>query len=117
MARKSRTQRREDQRKRQAAVRETAREKCRPDRDDFARLLLWLTIRKAHAEARKQQSRAPLDKLCRLLVINLELQGFDADEAEDVFAMLERKYPTQIGPGRIKRHLARSDKAGDAPRP
>lgn len=111
MARKSRTQRREEQRKRQAAVRETAREKCRPDRDDMARMLLWLTIRKAHAEARKQGSRGPLDKLCTLLVSNLELQGFDADEAEDVFTMLERKYPTQTGPGRIKRHLGGSGKA------
>lgn len=117
MARKSRTQRREEQRKRQAAVRETAREKCKPDRDDLARILLWLMIREAHAEARKQRSRGPLDKLCTILVTNLELQGFDADEAEDVFAMLERKYPSQIGPGRIKRHLGRSDKAGDPPRP
>lgn len=117
MPRKSRKQRREEQRKRQAAVRETAREKCRPDRDDLARILLWLMIREAHAEARKQRSRGPLDKLCTILVTNLELQGFDADEAEDVFAMLERKYPSQIGPGRIKRHLGRSDKASDPPRP
>ena len=112
MARKSR---REEQRKRQAAVREAAKERRRPDRDDFARILLWLTIRKAHAEARKQQSHAALDTLCTILVTNLELQGFDADEAEDVFAMLERKYPSQIGPGRIKRHLGRSSEAGGPP--
>ncbi|MCV3765095.1 hypothetical protein [Rhizobium sp. TRM95796] len=112
MARKSR---REEQRKRQAAVREAAKERRRPGRDDFARMLLWLTIRKAHAEARKQQSRAPLDTLCTILVSNLELQGFDADEAEDVFAMLEHKYPSQIGPGRIKRHLGRSCEAGELP--
>lgn len=115
MARKSRTQRREEQGKRQAAVRETAREKCRPDRDDLARVLLWLMIREAHAEARKQRSRGPLDKLCTLLVTNLERQGFDADEAEDVFAMLERKYPTQIGPGRIKRHLGHAGNGDEAP--
>jgi hypothetical protein len=112
MARKSKTQRREEQRKRQAAVRDAAREKRRPDRDDFARMLLWLTIRKAHAQARKQQCRESLDTLCTILVTNLELQGFDADEAEDVFAMLERKYPSQIGPGLIKRHLSRSGKGG-----
>ena len=116
MARKSRTQKREDQRKRQATVRETARERCRPGRDDLARVLLWLMIREAHAEARKQRSRGPLDKLCTLLVTNLELQGFDADEAEDVFAMLERRYPCQMGPGRIKRHLGRSGKAGESSR-
>lgn len=114
MARKSRNQRREEQRKRQAAVRETAREKRRPGRDDFARVLLWLAIRKAHTEARRQQSPAPLDALCTILVTNLELQGFDSDEAEDVFAMLERKYPSQIGPGRIKRHLGRSGKGDEA---
>jgi hypothetical protein len=116
MAQQSRTQRREEQRKRQAKVRVTAREKCRPDRDDVARILLWLMIREAHSEARKRRSRGPLDKLCTLLVTNLELQGFDADEAEDVFATLERKYPSQIGPGRIKRHLGRSSKAGDPSR-
>jgi hypothetical protein len=112
MARKSR---REAQRKRQAAVREAAKERRRPGRDDFARMLLWLTIRKAHAESRKLRSRGPLDALCTILVTNLELQGFDADEAEDVFAMLERKYPSQIGPGRIKRHLGRSSEAGEPP--
>lgn len=105
MARKSKKQRLEEQRIRQAAVRGEAREKRRPDRDDMARMLLWLMMREAHAEARKTQSRERLDKLCTLLVTNLELQGFDPDEAEDVFDMLERKYRTQASPGRIKRHL------------
>lgn len=105
MARKSKIEKREEQRARQAAVREAARESRRPDRDDVARLLLWLTLRKAHAEARKLQSRAPLDTLCSILVANLVRQGFDANEAEDVYAMLETKYRSQTSSGRVKRHL------------
>lgn len=112
MARKSRKQRLEEQRIRQGELRDDAREKCRPDRDDFARMLLWLMIREAHAEALRQRSSGPLDKLCTLLVTNLARQGFDADESEDVFTMLERKYRTQEMPGRIKRHLGRSADGG-----
>jgi hypothetical protein len=108
MARKSKKQKLEEQRVRQAAVRETARKSRRPDRDDLARTLLWLMIREAHAEARRRQSSAPLDKLCAVLVTNLEAQGFDADESEDVYNALEKKYRTQVLPGRIKRHLGRS---------
>lgn len=107
MARKTKKQKLEEQRIRQIAVRDEARERRRPDRDDMARTLLWLMIREAHDQANKQRSRARLDDLCILLVINLGLQGFDPDEAEDVFEMLERKYRTQASPGRIKRHLGK----------
>ena len=107
MARKTRRQRLEEQRIRQAELREAARENRRPDRDDLARMLLWLMIREAYGQSERQRSRGPLDKLCTLLVTNLARQGFDADEAEDVFGMLERKYKTQDAPGRIKRHLGR----------
>lgn len=108
MARKTKKQRLEEQRIRQAAVRDEAREKRRPDRDDMARMLLWLMIREAHDQANRQRSRARLDDLCTVLVTNLALQGFDADEAEDVFEILERKYRFQMTPGRIKRHLGQS---------
>lgn len=107
MARKTRRQRLEEQRIRQAELREAARENCRPDRDDLARMLLWLMIREAHDQAARQRSSVRLNDLCTLLVTNLARQGFDADEAEDVFGLLERKYKSQAAPGRIKRHLGR----------
>lgn len=93
------------QRIRQAKLRQEAREKRKPGRDDMARLLLWLMIREAYDAARRQRSTGPLDKLCALLVDGLEQQGFAAQEAETLFAMLERKYRIQELPGRIKRHL------------
>ena len=115
MTRRSRNQRREEQRKRQAAVRDAARRKCRPGRDDLARMLLWLMIREAHSQSYKQRSREPLDKLCDVLVTNLELQGFDAEEAENVYNMLEHKYRTQDVPSRIKHHLGHSARDGKMP--
>lgn len=108
MARKSKNQRREDQRKRQAALRDDARLRRRPDRDDLARMLLWLAIRDGHAEAAKVGHRGALDMLCGLLAHQLEQQGFDPKETEDVFNMLEDKYKTDAYPGRIKRHLGLS---------
>lgn len=108
MARKTRKQRLEEQRMRQAAVRDEARERRRPDRDDLARMLLWLAIRDAHAEAAKQWSQRPHDLLCGILVDCLKTQGFDVRETEDVYAKLEAKYRTQQMPCRIKRHLDRS---------
>lgn len=108
MTRKTRRQRLEEQRIRQAKLRKEAREKRKPGRDDMARLLLWLMLREAHETARRQRSTEPLDKLCALLVDGLEQQGFDAHEAEALFAMLERKYRIQEFPGRIKRHFDQS---------
>jgi Cdc6-like AAA superfamily ATPase len=112
MARKSKKQRLEEQRVRQATVREEARQRRRPDRDDLARMMLWLAIRDAHAEAAKQRSQRPHDLLCGILADCLETQGFDVREIEDVYAKLEAKYRTQQMPCRIKRHLGRSP--GDA---
>lgn len=112
MARKTKKQRLEEQRVRQAAVRKEARQRRRPDRDDLARLLLWLAIRDAHAEAAKQRSQRPHDLLCGILVDGLKTQGFDVREIEDVYAKLEAKYRAQEIPGRIKRHLSLS--SGDA---
>jgi hypothetical protein len=116
MARKTKKQRLEEQRVRQAAVRKEARQRRRPDRDDLARMMLWLAIRDAHAEAAKQRSQRPHDLLCGILVGCLQTQGFDAKETEDVYAKLEAKYRTQEMPGRIKRHLGRTsrDAAADS---
>lgn len=108
MARKTKKQRLEEQRVRQAAVRDEARQRRRPDRDDLARMMLWLAIRDAHAEAAKQRSQRPHDLLCGILVDCLKTQGFDIREIEDVYAKLEAKYRTQQMPYRIKRHLGRS---------
>jgi len=108
MARKTKKQRLDEQRVRQAAVRDDARKRRRPDRDDLARMLLWLSIRDAHAEAAKQRSQRPLDLLCGILVDGLKTQGFEAKQIEDVYAKLEAKYRTQQMPCRIKRHLGRS---------
>ncbi len=95
MARKTKKQRLEEQRVRQAAVR-------------VARMMLWLAIRDAHAEAAKQRSQRPHDLLCGILVDCLKTQGFDVRETEDVYAKLEAKYRTQQMPCRIKRHIGRS---------
>jgi hypothetical protein len=108
MARKSKNQRREDQRKRQAGIRDKARLNRRPGRDDLARMLLWLAIRDGHMEAAKIGHRGALDMLCGVLARHLEKQGFDPEETEDVFNMLEDKYKTDAYPGRIKRHLGLS---------
>lgn len=113
MARKSKTQRREEQRKRQATIRVEAKKKCRPGRDDFARMLLWLMIRGAYAEAGRLRSKVPLDNLCRLLVDNLVRQGFDADEAEHVYTTLEDKYHTDTMPFLIKRHLEKAPQSSE----
>ena len=112
MARKTKKQRLEEQRVRQAAVREEARQRRRPDRDDLARMMLWLAIRDAHSEAAKVRSQRPHDLLCGILADCLKTQGFDVREIEDVYTKLEAKYRTQQMPYRIKRHLGRS--SGDA---
>ena len=90
MARKSNRTRLEEQRKRQANLRTDAKACRRPGRDDFARMLLWLMIREAAEQARRQGASGSIDRLATLLVGRLVQQGFD---------------PTDMMPFRIKRHL------------
>ena len=108
MARKSKGKRREEQRKRQAEIRAAANEKCRPGRDDFARMLLWLTFRKVSEQARRQGMSGPIDQLAAILVDNLAAQGFDAEECDIVFEDLLGRYSGSMMPFRIKRHLERA---------
>ena len=108
MARKSKGKRREEQRKRQAEIRADANEKCRPGRDDFARMLLWLTFRKVSEQARRQGMSGPIDQLAAILVDNLVVQGFDAEECDIVFEDLLGRYSGSMMPFRIKRHLERA---------
>ena len=108
MARKSKGKRNEEQRKRQAEIRADANEKCRPGRDDFARMLLWLTFRKVKEEARRRGVSGPVDQLAAILIDNLVVQGFDAEEAGIVFEDLFGRYSGQMMPFRVKRHLKKA---------
>lgn len=99
MARKSKRQRLEEQRKRQSAIRAKAKAKRKPGRDDFARVLLWQAIIKA---LRQQDGGRTLDRLRDKITDVLEERGFDLKEAEDVFDDLARKYATGLNPFRRK---------------
>lgn len=105
MARKSNRTRLEEQRKRQANLRTDAKECRRPGRDDFARMLLWLMIREAADQARRQGASGPIDRLATLLVGRLVQQGFDPKATDSVFEDLVGRYSTDMMPFRIKRHL------------
>ena len=87
---------------RQQKVRDDAREKRRPSRDDIARMLLWQLI--ATAQSRRK-GRLILDRLRDEVVEGLERQGFDVRESETVFEDLIRKYADGLFPFRPKRHL------------
>lgn len=95
MARKSKRQRLEEQRERQAAVRAKAKANKKPARDDFARVLLWQMIRAAQ---RERDSRRKLDLLRDTMTDVLEEQGFDLKEAEDVFEDLAKRYSNGLSP-------------------
>jgi len=103
MARKTQKQRTEEQRVRQAELRNSARKARRPDRDDIARLLLWQMI--SGIQARSAGKREMLDQLRNKIVDGLEAQGFDALESEEVFEELAKRYSNGIPPFRRKLHL------------
>lgn len=100
---KSKRQRSAEQRVRQQGVRDTAREKRRPSRDDVARMFLWQTISNAHKAG--NEGRELLGKMADHIVKGLERQGFDDGESYDVFDDLVRKYADGLYPFRPKRHL------------
>lgn len=102
MARKSKRQRLEEQRERQATVRAEAKANKKPGRDDFARVLLWQAIIKAQ---RQQDGGRKLDQLRDKMTDVLEKQGFNLKEAEGVFHHLVRKYATGLNPFRPKFHM------------
>ncbi|MDP3527517.1 MAG: hypothetical protein Q8S27_23320 [Hoeflea sp.] len=103
MARKTRKQRTEEQRVRQAELRKAARIARRPDRDDIARMLLWQMI--SGIQAKSTGKREMLDKLRNRIVDGLTTQGFDARESEEVFEDLAQRYANGVVPFRRKLHL------------
>ncbi|MBB6181234.1 hypothetical protein [Pseudorhizobium flavum] len=103
MTRKSKKQRNAEQAVRQRLVREAAREKRRPTRDDIARMFFWKVISDAHCNG--ENGRTLISKLADKIVDGLERQGFDAQEGYDVYDQLVRKYSNGVFPFRIKRHL------------
>lgn len=102
MPRKPKRQRNAEQVVRQQRVREETKARRRPTRDDLARVLLWQMI--TAAQAQKDPSRA-LGKVRDSLVDDLERQGFDVRESEDVFHALADRYADGLFPFRPKRHL------------
>ena len=95
-----------EQRARQQRVRDEARDRRRPSRDDLARMLLWKMIMSTqkHHLGRRQA----LDRLRDEIVDGLELQGFDVRESEEVFEELAERYGDGLFPFRPKRHLKAS---------
>ncbi|CZT38065.1 hypothetical protein [Rhizobium sp. 9140] len=106
MPRKSKTQRSAEQRVRQQDVRDGAKEKRRPSRDDIARMFLWQTISNAHKDG--DAGRALISKMADSIVKGLEHQKFNDRESYDVFDSLVRKYSDGLYPFRPKRHLGKS---------
>lgn len=102
MARKPKRQRNVEQVIRQQRVREEARTRRRPTRDDLARILLWQMI--TVAQAHKDPDRA-LGKVRDSIVDDLERQGFSVRESEEVFHELADRYADGLYPFRPKRHL------------
>jgi len=102
MARKSKKQRNAEQAERQQKVRDEAKVRRRPGRDDLARMLLWQMI--TAAQGQKDPYRA-VGKVRDALVEQLERQGFDVRESEEVFHELADRYSDGLFPFRPKRHL------------
>ncbi|MFA7413297.1 MAG: hypothetical protein WC048_02320 [Rhizobium sp.] len=107
MARKPKKERNAEQVVRQKRVRDAARNKRRPSRDDIARMFLWQMI--VGVEGKRRDARAVLDKIRDEIVGGLEQQGYDVRESEDVFEALVNKYSDGLNPFRPKRHLNTED--------
>jgi hypothetical protein len=103
MSKKSKREINAEQRARQKRVRDEARDRCRPSRDDLARMLLWKMI--MSTEKHHLGRREALDRLRNEIVDGLELQGFDVKESEEVFEDLSARYADGLFPFRPKRHL------------
>lgn len=95
-----------EQRARQQRVRDEARARCRPSRDDLARMLLWKMIMSTgkHHLGRREA----LNRLRDEIVDGLDLQGFDVRESEEVFEDLAQRYADGLFPFRPKQHLKRT---------
>lgn len=103
MPRKPKKQRNAEQLIRQQRVRDDAKTRCRPGRDDLARMVLWQLMRSA--ENHRLGRRKALDRLRNKIVEGLEYQGFSVFESEDVFEELAKSYSDGLFPFRPKFHL------------
>lgn len=112
MARMPAKQRAAEQKLRQKELRDAARDKRRPSRDDIARLLLWQMI--TGVSENRSDRRQVLDRLRDEIVDGLEQQRFDVRESEDVFEELVVKYVNGPSPFRPKRHLQKGAGGSDA---
>lgn len=99
---KTKKERNAEQAERQQQVREDAKARCRPSRDDLAPVLLWQII--TAAQAHKDTDRA-LGKVRDSLTNDLERQGFAVRECEEVFHEIADRYSDGLYPFRPKRHL------------
>lgn len=99
---KTEKQRNAEQAIRQQLVRENAKARCRPSRDDMARVLLWQII--TAAQSYNDADRA-LGKVRDSLTNDLERQGFAVRECEEVFHEIAERYSDGLYPFRPKRHL------------
>ena len=104
MTKKSKKQRNAEQAVRQQSVRDEAKARRRPSRDDLARVLLWQMI---VAAQRRKDAPLALDKLSEAIVVDLERQGFDVRESESVFEDLADRYSDRLFPFRPKWYLNR----------
>lgn len=102
MPRKPKRQRNAEQMIRQKRVREQSKARRRPNRDDLARVLLWQMITAAQAQNNPNRS---LGKVRDSIIDDLERQGFDVRESEEVFHDLADRYSDGLYPFRPKRHL------------
>lgn len=100
--RKTKNERNAEQAERQQQVREDAKKCRRPSRDDLARILLWQIIRAAQKQ--KNPHRA-LGKVRDSLINDLERQGFNVIESENVFHDIADRYSDGLYPFRPKWHL------------
>lgn len=102
MPRKPKKQRNAEQLIRQQRVREQTKARRRPTRDDLARVLLWQMITAAQAQ---QYPYRAVGKVRDSIVDDLERQGFDVRESEEVFHEVADRYSDGLYPFRPKRHL------------
>jgi hypothetical protein len=61
----------------------------------------------------REDARVALDKLSQAIVEELERQGFDVRESEDVFEDLADRYSDGLFPFRPKRHLTSHSTASE----
>lgn len=101
MTRKLKAIRNEEQRRRQAELRQRNREMRRPSRDDVARVVLWQVITRVHRMGKTEEWERILDGIIAQLVE----QGFDERESDLVIEELVERYTNGRGGFRIKRHL------------